>query len=159
MKITLFMTMSLNGITSDDTGTEDFLADKNWDLFTEKANETGCVIWGRKTYEAVKTWPEEYLKKLKAEIIVVSRKGKSPFEALKEAANKGYKEAILAGGPETNTYFLKEKLVDEIIVNIEPVLASGKKYLFEATGIMQELQLLNERKIGGIIQLHYKVLK
>src|SRR5712691_11330812 len=58
------MAMSVNGIIADENGSEDFLSDAHWNAFTKLANKIGSNIWGRKTYEAVKTWQGGYLKDL-----------------------------------------------------------------------------------------------
>ena len=172
MKITLFMTISVNGIIARENGDEDFLSDNNWNSFVEVVQEAGCVIWGRKTYEIVlSNYGEKYLNTIKdVKKVVVStdlsfrvQDGiilvKSPEEAIESLRKLGFNSAVVSGGSSLNSSFVKENLINEIILNVEPVVVGKGIPLFSS----QEFDLkLSEPKIenfvDGIIQLKYKVL-
>ena len=171
MKVTLFMAISLNGIVARENNEEDFLSHDNWKTFVELAHKTGCIIWGRKTHEVVRTWGEEYLKDIVgATKVVVSAnnnfeledgyiRAASPKDAVKKLENLGFKEALLAGGSGLNTSFAKERLIAEIILNIEPVLIGRGVHLFSPEEFDLKLTLIETEKItADIFQVHYKVL-
>jgi dihydrofolate reductase len=168
MKITIFMAMSMNGVVADEDGSEDFLSHTHWIEFCKVANNSGCVIWGRKTYDAVRKWDKKYLNSIKAKIIVVSRKPsedvkhgciyvKSPKDAVSIAKNLGFKWAILAGGPTLNTAFMKEGLVDEVVLSVEHIIARGRK-VFTNQKFMNKLSLLNLKRINkDVIRATYSI--
>jgi riboflavin biosynthesis pyrimidine reductase len=162
MKVIMFMAMSVNGKIADNNGSEDFLSNKNWQAFTSIANKTGCVVWGRKTYDAVMKWDKKYLNALKSEIIVVSFTGnvKNPKEAINYAKRKKYSTIILSGGSTLNKSFMEQNLVDEIILDVEPAILGEGKNLVEEGRFFHKLKLLKITEIGrDIVQLRYKVLK
>lgn len=166
------MATSANGFVARRDGDEDFLLHENWIQMLEYIKEYGHLIWGRKTYEAVKLWGDDYVKDLKdVPIIVVSKSQKtffesnvtvclSPEEAIEIAKNRNYKKALLSGGPSLNTSFVKLNLVDEIIINYNPtILADGIK-LFSESDFEMRLSLKKVNKLSsGVIQLHYSVIE
>ncbi len=173
MKVTLYMTISLNGIIARENNEEDFLSDYNWGTFVELSHKAGCFIWGRKTYEIVtNTYSKELLNTISdIKKIIVStdnefkpkegfESAKSPQDALYKAKKFGFKELILSGGSGLNSSFVKENLIDEIVVNIEPVVIGKGIPLFSPTDFDLKLSEPEvETKVDGIIQLRYKVRK
>lgn len=171
MKVILYMAQTMNGIIAREDYGEDFLSDENWKVFFALTKETGCFIVGRKTYEEVKKWKDYNFDNIKATKIIVSNKsnfnlGKgyllanSPRDALRKASESGFKKVILTGGGKINTAFMKERLVDEIIVNIEPfVLGNGIK-IFSEEDFENKLSLIDTKVLkSGIVQIHYKIIK
>lgn len=171
MRVILFMAMSLNGIIADSSGTEDFLSDDNWKIFCKIVNKTGYLVWGRKTYENIKSWNSKYLKTLKCKKIILSKNKNlrfsnkydilinSPEEAIKYAEKEGAKEIILAGGASTNLSFIKKGLIDNIILNIEPVIIGEGIPLLGKNKLKINLKLIKSKKLSNnLIQLHYKIL-
>ena len=170
MKTTLLMATSVNGFIARRDGDEDFLPNDNWKQMLLYIKKHGNLIWGRKTYEAVTSWGEKYLNDLKQyPIIIVSKSKKSfsesnvtvcpsPEEAIEIAKNKNYKKPLLSGGASLNTSFVKNNLVDEIILNINPtILADGIKLFSESDFEMQlALKEVNELS-SGIVELSYNV--
>ncbi len=75
-------------------------------------------------------------------------------------AKRGIRKILVEGGGTTNWYFLKEKLIDEIIVTITPYVVGGKKSvsLVEGHGfgsISYPLKLKHVKRVGDEIVLHY----
>ncbi len=166
------MAMSVNGMIATETGDEDFLSQENWDKFRELTKEFGNFIIGRKTYEAVKGWQSgNSFDEIKAEKIVISRdisfipdhgyiSARSPEDALKRLEEKGFKRALITGGSTTNTLFAKQKLIDEIILNVEPVFIGQGIPLFSFGQFDLPVKLASLKETGGgIITLRYTVQK
>src|SRR3990167_6939331 len=65
MKVILWMGMSLNGVIAGEDNNEDFISHDTWLAWLETLRKHGCVIWGRKTHEVVKSWPKSYFDDLK----------------------------------------------------------------------------------------------
>lgn len=165
--------MSANGVIARENGEEDFLSDKNWKTFTELAEKYGNFIVGRKTYEAIKKWDEDYsfddLKNI--EKIVISQDSsygldedytlaRSPQDAISKLEQKGIDTVLVTGGSTTNTSFIKEGLLDEVILNIEPAIVGKGISLFSSADFESRLELLEMKKLDDdIVQLHYKVIK
>ena len=172
MKVILFMAISLNGIIARENNEEDFLSNKNWQMLVKLTNRTGCVIWGHKTHEIVRTWEKKYLDEIKEirKVIVGSSPIKtlekdciqatSPKDAIRKLTEENFKEILLSGGSTLNNSFLKEGLIDEIILNIEPAVIGRGIPVFKFDGFKDvRLKLLDMKKLEeDIIQLHYKIL-
>ncbi|MBI4128939.1 MAG: hypothetical protein HY460_02700, partial [Parcubacteria group bacterium] len=102
------MAMSVNGITARNNNKEDFLSDKNWDVFCKLAKKHGCFVVGRKTYEIVMRLYKDYnFDDVKARKIIVSSGGfkakdfiaaTSPKDAIEKARRMGFKRILLSGG-------------------------------------------------------------
>lgn len=87
---------------------------------------------------------------------------KSPEEIINLAEEKGFKQLFLVGGTKTNDAFLKANLIDEIWINVHPIIIGHGKYLFnEDPDIsIKNLELYKSEQFeGGQILLRYKVLK
>lgn len=173
MNVSLFASMSVNGMIARKNGQEDFLSDANWDLFCELAKEYGCFVVGRKAYAAVQKYYDEYgfddIKGVKK--VVLSRNkelrlGKgyilaaSPQEAIKKLSRAGLKQVLVAGGSTTNSAFARAGLVDQLILSCEPVLVgAGKPVLApEDFDLLLKLEEAKAQK-DGRLALKYAVIK
>lgn len=171
MKVILSMAISANGIIATKDGGEDFLSHDNWIQLVKLVNKCGCLIWGRKTYEAVIKWDGSYLSDLRdAKKVVVSHSdielkegfilANSPEEALQKLEKEGFKEVILSGGSTNNSEFAKRGLIDEVIFDVNPVIIGEGISVFTPVHFEKQLQLLSMKKIeSDIMELRYKVLK
>ncbi|MDP1722507.1 MAG: dihydrofolate reductase family protein [Candidatus Gottesmanbacteria bacterium] len=134
--------------------------------------QTAVSFTGEKTYEIIKTWGQEYLDDLKGiKVIIVSTNNKfevgegftlaqSPQDALAQARHFGVKCVTLTGGSHINSSFAKLGLIDEVILNVEPVIIGEGIPLFAPTFFDLKLELLSmTQSKGKTIQLHYKVVK
>ena len=170
MRITLFMTMSLNGMTSRPDYREDFLSPANWHSFLDCTRETGALIWGRKTHEKVLTRNRKYLDEMGgiARIVVSSREAfpadagfehaVSPTDAVARLERRGVSRATLAGGSILNTSFVKEGLIDDLVVNVEAVAIGRGIPLFAPDDFDLRLELRQVKQIDArIVQLQYEV--
>jgi len=84
----------------------------------------------------------------------------SPKEIIKSLQKEGFKEILIAGGGKTNSGFLKEKLIDEIYLDIEPIIVENGVPLFAENNFEAKLKLIGTKKLSpNEIQLHYKVIK
>lgn len=171
MKVILYMAMSVNGIVANEGGDEDFLSHRHWEIFCDLVAKYKNLIIGRKTYEEVKTWGEEYdLDALSGVTkIVVSAsnslklsegytRASSPEDALKILSDQGIDTALVAGGGTLNSAFMQRRLTSEVILNIEPVFVGKGVPVFRNSEFETRLAFLESKEIGGgIIQLRYRV--
>jgi len=171
MKLILWMATSLNGMIARPNNEEDFLSEDTWLEWLRWIREVGCVIFGRKTYEVVKGYGEESLRDLKGiKIMVVSSQKdykvsegfelvSSPQEALEALERAGFQVAVLTGGSVLDSAFAKAGLIDEIVLNVEPVVVGEGIPLFSSSLFDLKLKLLETKKVNSnLIQIHYQVL-
>ena len=165
--------MSANGIIATETGDEEFLSHENWEKFCELARELGNFVVGRKTYEAVKKWNGGYNfdDLIGIEKIIISQDqnfkldegytlASSPQDALAKLSQKGFEKALITGGANINSAFAKANLLDEIILNVEPVFIGKGITLFAPKDFEIKAKLVSADKAeSGIVSLKYIVLK
>lgn len=173
-KLVLFISCSLDG----------YIAKPNDDLsFLNKVQQEGedygyyhfvasidTVILGRKTYDWVMTQVQEFPHADK-EIYVITRKAKlqqgnihfytgSLNELVHTLKQKEGKNIYCDGGAETVNELLKEKLFDELIISVIPVLLGNGTKLFREGIPEQDLELISSKAFEkGLVQLHYRVNK
>lgn len=166
------MAISANGYIARENNEEDFISHASWTAWLKAVRNSGCFIWGRKTYEIVGSWSDAYLNDLKGlETIVVTtnhnysvRKGfrvaTSPEEAKTVLESSGYSSAVLTGGSKINSSFAKLGLIDELLLNIEPVIVGKGIPLFAPDLFDLKLEYKGMRRSEGqTLQLEYRVIK
>lgn len=173
MKTTLYMAISANGIIATESGNEDFLSHQNWEMFCDLAREFGNFIVGRKTYEAVKRWDDGYDfdDLVGVEKIIISKNknleldegyilASSPNDALSKLSDKGFEKSLITGGANINSEFAKANLLDEVMLNVEPVLVGKGIPLFAPQDFEIKTKLVSVKQSeSGIVTLKYVVLK
>lgn len=168
MKVILYMAMSANGFIAKKDDDTSFISKEEWGAYADTVRKAGNVIIGRRTYEIFAKQPE--FKQLEgAKVIILSEQNfktldsnhlvaKSPEEALEFVKN--FEEVIVAGGSSTNKSFLEENLIDEIYLDVEPIVFGEGIPLFAPVNFKKQLELIGIKNISdNEIQLHYKVKK
>ncbi len=172
-KITVEMACSINGMIASSQGEEEFLSDRGWEIMLEFLKNYDVLVWGRKTFESVMTWGDEYTKDLeKINMIILSSNSnqeinsknifyaKSIEDCLKIAKEKNFKKIFISGGAKTNTDFLKQGIVDEVIINYNPVIVTDGINLFTEEDLIKKLKLKNIiREKEDLVQIRYDVKK
>lgn len=167
MKITVYMAMTVNGLIAkpnDDTpwSTEEF------DHYYKTACQFPAVILGRRTYDIMKDGPD-FKKMGNPFLVVVSKKqqpstpsvsfASTPRAALSILQQKGFSQGLLGGGGLVNSSFLKENLVDTLLIDIEPLIFGKGIPLFAPGGFEARLKFSGVKKISDqVVQLKYQVL-
>jgi len=162
------MAISANGYIAredDDTG---WISGEEWNSYSKAARKSGCLVVGHRTYDILTKQPEyEELEKVK--IVVVSNKNfktlvpnhliaKNPEEALNLLTD--FKEVLVAGGGILNSSFMKENLIDEIYLDVEPLILGKGIHMFEDADFEAKLVFVGTKKLSdNEVQLHYKVIK
>ena len=165
------MGISINGYIAKEDGDSEWTSEEDLRGFYEQSKNAGNIIMGRNTYLAVSK--SGYFPFPDALNIVVSHQqienkwgdrvfitNKAPKEIIEILKQKGFTATFLAGGGQLNASFAKENLIDEIYLDVEP-LVLGKGIKVFADGDFEfELELFETKKLNpNTIQLHYKVLK
>lgn len=167
LKIIWSPAITLDGYIAKLDGNSDWVSDEDGKLFQNLIRKTGCVIVGHKTYEQYKgqvfpvagattyVWTQKPESQEQEE--GVKYVSGSPAEVAKTLENSGYRQAVLAGGGETNDAFVSSGLVSEIIATIYPlVFGEGIRMLSKHADL--KLELLETINLGdGTIRQRYLV--
>lgn len=168
MRVILYMAVSINGMiakSDDDTG---WISKKEWGSYSLAVRTAGCLIIGRRTYDILTKQPE-FAEFKDIKIVVVSHENilllshnhlvaDSPKEALKLLVDFG--RVVVAGGGILNASFMSENLVDEIYLDIEPIIISDGIPVFKGGNFQSDLKLLDQKYISkNEVQLHYEVVR
>ncbi len=175
----VFIATSLDGFIADKNGGLDFL-NFDWLTLTPDSNSGGmgynafvkdidALVMGRTTFETVKgfdvPWP------YKQPVFVLSNSMTEIPESHKDKAflvkgkltdilaqihEKGYYKLYIDGGT-TISSFLKEDLIDEMILTRIPILLGGGHRLFHELPKCVKFELVESKVfMNQIVQNHYK---
>lgn len=169
MKTTLFLTVSIDGLIANKEGVPLF-PDGAWEDWCSLVNERDNVIAGRSSYEQLKNDDMASILHPTHKIVLSSRDfdlldstwehAKSPTEALEILKNKGVDEAIIGGGRAVAHSFIREKLVDYIIIDLQPVAFGIGTPVFGDVVDMPRLKLLDSRSLNDdALRLRYQILR
>lgn len=172
-KITIEMACSINGLIATENGEEDFLSYRGWQIMIELLKEYDVLIWGRKTWENIVSWGEEYLKDLEnINIIILSRDStktkefpnvtycNSVEECLNLCEKLNYQNIFISGGATLNNAFMKKGIVDDIILNYNPYVLNKGIPLFIGDFFEKQLKLKKiVQEQDDIVQIHYSIVK
>jgi dihydrofolate reductase len=87
----------------------------------------------------------------------------SPGKLLTALESRGYKKALLVGGAEINSAFLKANLIDELWLTVEPIILGNGKNLFSEENLAsnRRLKLKSFKKLNkkGTLLLKYGFIR
>lgn len=170
-KTILYIACSIDGYIAKPNDDLQFLSivqkegeDYGYNAFVDSID---TVIMGRRTYDWVMSQVEEFPHANKKTYIL--SKTKSGMAGNIEFYNGNLQELIgslkltegknifIDGGAEIVNELLQEKLIDEMIISIIPVLVGNGIRLFKDGRPEQMTELLGVRHYdSGLVQLHYK---
>ncbi len=175
MKATVYIATSIDGFIARENGGIDWLpaiGDGEDYGYREFIDSVDAIVMGRKTFETVLSfgsWP--YGKK---PVIVLSSRqveipqniegtvesiSSSPKEVVRRLAERGFKHLYIDGG-KTIQGFLREGLIDRIIITRIPILLGTGIPLFGPTQHDIKLRHIETRQFeSGLVQSRYDVLK
>lgn len=168
MKVTLFMAISINGYVTGQSDDTEWV--KDTDALYQIIADKGACVMGRRTYdECVKynafpyknalnivlTHDPRLLSQSSGQTMFVSN---SPAEILKLISQQGHKELLIVGGGQINSQFLSAGLIDEIILDVHPIIIDGGIKLFEDSFPRLNLEYVDSKPLtNGLVQIHYRV--
>lgn len=177
MTITLVNVSTLNGkITKgDDSQVPGWSSLEDQKHFSSIVKEFEVIILGRKTYEA--SLKENKTKSNRLRIVLTREPKKyknneipglleftneSPTTLVKRLQKSGYKKVLLASGGTVSSHFFKARLVDKIILTLEPLLFGlGTSIIAETDEMEVKLKLESLKKLNkrGTLLLKYSVVR
>jgi dihydrofolate reductase len=170
-KLILYIAMSLDGYIAKTDDNIDFLSkvetpgeDFGYDDFLKNID---TVIWGRRTFDKVKTFSKDVPHKDKnVYVISKSRSGKEGHavyrndaaELVKELKQQEGKDIYCDGGGEIVFELLKHSLIDRFIISIIPHLLGDGIRLFKEGRPEHNIKLKHTVSYypSGLVQLWYE---
>lgn len=171
-KLILYISCSLDGYIAQPNDDLSFLGivqkegeDYGYNNFVETID---TVVVGRKTYDWVVGQGYDFPHADKESYIITRQKrpkqGNLTFyngelkTLIKELKAKKGKNIFCDGGAQIVNQLLEERLFDEIILSIIPILVGNGTRLFQDNRPKQELVLISTKNYDtGLVQLHYKM--
>lgn len=168
MKVILYMAVSADGYIAKKDGDSDWVSEIDSAIFNKKTKEIGCIVLGRKTFDQYHG--QLYPVKGVTNIVVTTDKTRrseedvvfvnSPQEVIQIAKEKGHDKLLLIGGGIVNGMFLNEGFIDEIFLDVHPLILGDGIKLFENCEVNIKLKLLEVKQLKeNQVLLHYRVEK
>ena len=140
--------------------------------FTQLVKDSDLVIMGRRTYQINSSKMNLAHGPLRLVLTKSPQKyshlnipGQLEFTSLtpKEISSRyfpQYNQILILGGSQIYSLFLKQNLIDEIFLTIEPFIFGSGQNLFNDLNIFQKYQLIDLQKLNsrGSILLKYKLI-
>lgn len=173
MRVILVMVSTIDGkITKwDSEAVWQWTSKEDKTYFKKLITKHNLIVMGRKTFEAAKPKPE----KGKLRIIMTQNPhtyallaaagqleftDEEPRELIARLESQGFTQMLLVGGAAVNTQFLKEELVDELWLTIEPRIFGSGKALTLPVNLDISLKLISMEKLNnqGTLLLKYLII-
>ena len=167
VNVFVYMHISVNGMIARLDGSG-FSSKKAKEGFLKMIGKIRVNVVGRKTFEAALRKSNFPLKGLN--IVMTSHKiknrwgsnvvitSKKPKEILKIIEERGYKKAMVGGGMAA-AGFVKAGLVNELFLDVEPIVFGKGMPVFSYENFERKLKLVDFKRLSkNEIRLHYKVL-
>jgi len=143
MQVDIQAAVSVDGFIARENGDTDWVQDL--ELFEQTSREYGCIAMGRTTYDEFAGPAFDGVQ----HIVLSSKPQKSAHEtvhfvqtveqALAKAKELGFAKLLVIGGSQTNGSFMQAGVVNNLLLDIHPILLGKGKRLLE--GFSKEAQL------------------
>ncbi len=169
MRLVLYATQTINGYIASETDETPWTS-AAWKNYRKNAKQFKAIVIGRRTYQIMKR-VNKFRKIGNPYVIVVSNFSpaessnnlsyvKSPAEAMQLLKEMKFAKALVAGGGKLNGSFMKTKYIDEVWLDVDPVVFGTGIKLFYEDFFKAKLKLLGVKKLPpDTVQLRYKVVK
>ncbi len=165
MKKILIFASSINGYIAESDDSTGWSSDE-WNAYIADSKRVWNMIMGRKTYEIMMKDGGIDTLGLRNLIIISSHHLETPYQvspspedAIEYLESLWEKEVIICGGYSIATYLLDEWLLDEIILDIDPVIISEGVPIFWKLSNIPKLKLIELKKLWeNTVRLHYQIL-
>ncbi len=169
MKTTLFASVSIDGFIANTDGIPMF-PPSAWPDWCALVNEAGSCIAGRASVEQLKGQEMAAILKPEHKIVLSSQDidftdagwqhARSPAAALAMLEQAGVQEAIVGGGRTVYHAFMGAGLVDEVVIDLQPVAFGTGVPLFGGEMDPAWLEPIGSEPInGGALRMRYRVLR
>ncbi|MCB1800569.1 MAG: dihydrofolate reductase family protein [Gammaproteobacteria bacterium] len=169
MKTTLFLSVSIDGLIADTNRIPNF-PQGAWEDWCALVNAADNVIAGRSSFEQLQDDAMASVLHPQHRIVLSSRDidpgdsgwqhARSPKEALAMLESVGVDEAIIGGGRAVAHSFMRDGLVDEVVIDLQPVAFGTGVPMFGDAMDPAHLELLDSHALNdNVLRLRYRVLR
>lgn len=171
-EVILYIATSLDGYIAKENDDLQWLeeAEGEGDAgYSDMYQSIDTIIMGKRTYDYVVDHIESFpYPDKKCYVFTTSENGENEHvEFVNEdvvAFTKRLREQEgskiwMVGGAGILDPFIKEQLIDELMITVTPHLLGSGIPLFKDNNPFQDLELVNTQRFGQMVQMHYKVKK
>lgn len=169
MKVSIIVSITADGFIAQNVEQSSlkWTSKEDTRFFVDFTKKVGVIIMGSTTFETINrplpdrkiivlTRSKKYDQFNSDQVVAESRDVK---EVLKELENSGQAEVAITGGTSVYTQFMKEKLVDELYLTVEPIVFGAGLKLFDGA-LDQKLELIEIIDLSEQTKvLHYKIIR
>jgi dihydrofolate reductase len=184
-KLVLFMHVSLDGFVTGPNGEMDWIKvdDEMFEFAGERTNQSDTALYGRVTFDMMDAyWPtaadqpnpskhdvehSSWYKQVDKIILSRTMKGKNVNKAkivsdniadeIQQLKNAKGKEIIIFGSPSASHSLMRENLIDEFWLFVNPILVGKGIPLFKDIEDKMNLKLISNHAFdSGVVCLHYE---
>jgi len=167
--VAIYIAITPNGMIAKLDDDTTWISQIEWGMFSRFVNDHGNMVIGRRTYEILVAHDEFKRPELGSIRTVVLSDTRidvhepshvsvaySPSEAL--AQLKEFNKVVIAGGGNMNSSFMRDGLVDELFLDIEPIVFGSGIRVFDDADFEANLELVEVlRYAQDGVQLRYRV--
>lgn len=167
-KVILNVAMSLDGLIEGPNGEYDWCFTDNDYGMTEFLNRIDAIFYGRKSYQMMMSASEgaNPFGQKRSYVFSNTMSTLSGCElisgdivsAVKSIKGNEGKDIWLFGGASLTTTLLDNKLVDELLLAVHPIVLGKGKAMFETSGRIQTRLVASKPYPSGLVSLHYEVI-
>lgn len=171
MKTTLYLDLSADGLiatTNRLPGAEWEWEGVPWERWCHYCNDANNLIVGRKTYTELTEFDISDVLHPDHKIVISSQEldlveswlqFSSPKEAVDYLYSREIENIIVGGGRQLGLTFVEDGLVDEIVLDVYPILFGNGTVLLGGLDGCIQLELISSEDLGGgAIRNRYKML-
>ncbi len=166
------MAITPNGMIAKLDDDTNWVTETEWSSFSSMIKKAGNMIIGRRTYEIMlknDDFKKSDFREIK--IVVLSEKlikthnrkvsvVDSPQKAVQVLKEERFRTGVVCGGGGLNASFMSADLVDELYLDVEPIMFGKGIKLFAESDFETNLDLIGTKRISkNEVQLHYKIKK
>ncbi len=161
-KVILYMAISADGFIAGNNDDVEWVGDDSWNSYLKFVKSCDIVIVGSRTFGMMEA--DEFVEGVK--YLVATQDNDLDTGDFKKISIQSPSDMPQAnkvgviGGGELNGGLAKMGVIDEAILDVEPVTLGQGKQLFGSHDVDLKLKLMTTKKIGeSTIQNHYEVVK
>ncbi len=165
MKVVAYFAVSADGFVAGEYDDVSWVSKDSWDNYKKLVSDAKLAVIGRRTYDLMHH--DEFISDCRYLVLTtasdISKKhtdiefSSQPREALAKLKAQGHQCAVAVGGAKSFATLMRDRLINEVYLDVEPVMLGMGVRLFE--GEMGTLRLLDSNILanGTTVQLHYQV--
>lgn len=164
MQVTMYAAISIDGFIAKPNGDSDWVSEVDTEYFQKAIEGSDCVIVGKRTFDQYKD--ELYPVPIKLNIVMTSQPPNSksyenvefmshePIKVIEHLKSKGCQHVLIIGGGKTNYSFMNAGVVDNLIVDIHPIVLGDGIKLFSGAEMFREFERLSTLELPeGLVQI------